>query len=101
MAKPIFIVEIPEEDVQPAKFGEENAFSKLAESLQETFKDEYYVLVVTTKTKADVDFRVFYEKDFNDVKFEELKEVVRQSISATIQTVSPALKKLAEHDKKK
>ena len=69
--KPIFIVRVPE------SFDEET-LKGLADSLVDRFKD-YHILVIVTDVK-DVQFEVFYEKDFNEVKYEELKEIVNNMV---------------------
>jgi hypothetical protein len=40
----------------------------------------YYVLVYKTN-EEEIQFKCFYEKDFNDVKFEELKQTVKDMLS--------------------
>lgn len=41
---------------------------------------EYHILTVNSPEVNDIQFEVFYEKDFNEVKYEELKEIIRNSI---------------------
>ena len=41
--------------------------------------DDYHVMVIISK-KEETIIEVFYEKDFNEVKFEELKEIVENSL---------------------
>lgn len=72
MAKPIFLVALPYEaakDIQDIQ-------NKL--ELQLT---DYYPLIYM-HNKDEIEFRAVYEKDFDKVKFEELKEIVRGSVSS-------------------
>jgi hypothetical protein len=41
------------------------------------FLDDYYFLVKLVPELEEVGIQVFYEKDFNDVKYEELKEIIK------------------------
>ena len=41
--------------------------------------EQYYLLVYQTNG-SEIDFKCFFEKDFNEVKFEELKEIVRNAV---------------------
>jgi hypothetical protein len=65
--KPIFTIgipiRIPIDDVAP-----------LMESITDKFSD-YHVLFYTSEER-EFEFKCFYEKDFNEVKFEELKKMV-------------------------
>ena len=67
MAKPIFLVAIPYE-------GFKN-FEDIQERIEEQLTD-YHVLVYF-HNKEDIEFHALYEKDFNEIKFEELKQIVR------------------------
>lgn len=82
MTKPIFLVGLPQmasreqiEDVQ------KNLERKL---------EQYYPLVYQTNG-SEMDFKCFFEKDFDEIKFEELKEIVRNAAanSSTITTKNP------------
>jgi len=72
MAKPIFTIGLPDhwthKDIQP-----------LQEQLDENFKD-YYVLIYVSDAKT-CKFQCFYEKDFNKVKYEEFKKIVKKLIA--------------------
>jgi hypothetical protein len=67
MAKPIFIVGVPDELT-------DNDFLKIKENLIGQLRD--YHTLVYTHTKTELEFNAFYEKDFNEVKYEELKELI-------------------------
>lgn len=71
MAKPIFLIGLPYKRVHQAQIYD------IQKSLESKFTD-YYTLVYTQHNVEDVLFNVFYEKDFNEIKYEELKEIVRQ-----------------------
>ena len=71
MAKPIFTVGI---DI--CSF-EEN-YERVEKMCTEKMPD-YYVLVYSATT-TDPIFNVYYEKDFNEVKYEELKQIVKDSM---------------------
>lgn len=73
MAKPIITIGIP--DTNPDFQDYEEIQQNLAEKL-----NEYHVLIHTT-FKEEVQFNCFYEKDFNEVKYDELKEIIKESIT--------------------
>ena len=71
MTKPIFLVGLPQmasreqiEDVQ------KNLEQKL---------EQYYPLVYQTN-RNEIDFKCFFEKDFDEVKYEDLKQIVRDAV---------------------
>lgn len=68
--KPIFTVKVP--------FNAGSEIHKIRKSLQKDIP-EYHILVFN-HYKDDIEFNAFYEKDFNEVKFEELKQIVQNSI---------------------
>ena len=41
---------------------------------------EYYHLVFLNSEIENVDIKVFYEKDFTQIQYEELKELIKKSI---------------------
>lgn len=67
--KPIFIVGIPNVATQ-------EEIVRLQKDLDKQFND-YYVLVYTHH-QEELKFDCFYEKDFNEVKYEELKRIVKE-----------------------
>ncbi len=40
---------------------------------------DYHVLIIKTDYNEPI-FKVFYEKDFNKIKFDELKEIVKKGL---------------------
>jgi len=69
MAKPIFLVGLPFEAVKDV--------NELQKDFEKKMED-YYTLIYT-HNKDDIEFKALYEKDFDKVKFEELKELVRSN----------------------
>ena len=68
MIKPIFLVGLPQMTSREQVEGvQKNLERKL---------EQYYPLVYLTNG-SEIDFKCFFEKDFDEVKFEELKEIVR------------------------
>jgi len=47
--------------------------------MKESYPD-YHILYYSHGKGDEVDFRVIYEKDFDEMKFEELKALVTESI---------------------
>lgn len=71
-AKPIFIVKLPD---APSIELQQSINDKLANKMP-----DYHVLVISGETHLQtVDFQVFYEKDFNEIKYEELKQIINNS----------------------
>lgn len=71
MVKPIFLVGVP-------FMGDNENFERLSSKFASKLID-YYVIFYQ-HNKNEYEFRVFYEKDFDEVKFEELKEIVKSSM---------------------
>ena len=82
MSKPILIVRVP----TGICLSKESLISIQAQ-VSEQVNNEYYVFVLsapdlkTDSERTEVKFEVFYEKDFNEVKYEELKEIIKQSLN--------------------
>jgi len=74
MAKPILIIGIGNPQVKSVTLN--NVIKKVKEAVN----DEYYVLVYTSRVLKDIKFEVFYEKDFNEVKYEELKQLITNAL---------------------
>lgn len=70
MVKPIFIIGVP--------YNGANEVPRLQKELEARFLD-YYVLVYLHNNQ-ELEFKTFYEKDFNDVKFEELKAICSNAL---------------------
>ena len=71
MTKPIFVVGIPSYRV------ETEMMDSIQKNLDKKMKG-YYVIVYSTNMD-EIEFKCFYEKDFNEVKFEELKQIVKNT----------------------
>lgn len=72
MAKPIFLVALPYEAAQNIQ--------DIQKKLEQQLTD--YHPLIYLHNKEDIEFRAIYEKDFDEVKFKELKEIVRGSVSS-------------------
>jgi hypothetical protein len=73
MAKPIFIVCIPIDDGIDTE--------EVLNSISEQFQD-YHVLVASSEYHTEITFKCFYEKDFDEVKYDELKGIVKGMVNA-------------------
>ena len=71
MTKPIFLVGLP----QMVSFEQIEEVQKNLEQKLE----QYYPLVYMTNS-GEIDFKCFFEKDFDEVKFDELKQIVRDAV---------------------
>ena len=71
MAKPIFIIGLPQMAEAYVTNLQQIASSKMK---------GYYVLIVNLPMSSEPVFKAFYEKDFNEVKYNELKEIVLNSL---------------------
>jgi len=71
MAKPIFIVEVPMM-LHPEEFLN-------TQKLLERQITDYHVLMVKTNVD-DYKFKVFYEKDFTEINFDELKKLIKDKL---------------------
>jgi hypothetical protein len=70
MAKPILVVTIPQTPTQEYLQG-------FSQDVTQRIANEYHVLVIVGDvTKVEV----FYEKDFNQVKYEELKAIIEKEV---------------------
>lgn len=72
MTKPIFLVGLPNmvsmEQIESSQ------------RILERKLEGYYTLVYKTN-ESEIQFKCFYEKDMTDIKFEELKEIVKGTLS--------------------
>jgi len=71
MAKPIFLVGVPV-DFHP------QTLQNIQQMLEDKIQD-YHTIVYTKKDGDEIDFKALYEKDFDEIKFEQLKELVRSN----------------------
>ena len=73
MAKPILVITI--------QSGEsEQSASAIQKIVKKTVDNEYHVIVVSVDIEQAPKFEVFYEKDFNEVKYEELKSIITNKL---------------------
>ncbi len=72
MAKPIFLVALP--------YEEADNIPDVQKCLEQQLID--YYIIVYIHQKDEVEFRAVYEKDFDEVKFEELKSIVSEYIKS-------------------
>lgn len=71
MTKPIFTVGLPNQTPK-------QILKDVQSNLSSQFND--YHILVYSHFGEDVKFDCFYEKDFNDVKYEELKKIVKERL---------------------
>ncbi len=71
--KPIVFINLPITDM-----SENDDFMRFGKDSRKAMPD-YHVIVAMSDIK-EIDIKVFYEKDFNKVKFDELKEIVKSNI---------------------
>ena len=72
MIKPIFLVGMP-------KVASMEQIEQVKKSLESNL-DGFYVLVYSTHEK-EMQFKCFFEKDFDNIKFEELKQIVKEGFN--------------------
>jgi hypothetical protein len=72
MAKPIFLVALP--------YKAADKIQDIQKRLEQQLTD--YHTLIYIHNKDEIEFRAVYEKDFDEIKFEELKEIVRGSVSS-------------------
>ena len=67
--KPIIVIRVPDHvDMGIEDIRED--FSSVAE--------DYHILIIAEE-RDDIDIDIFYEKDFNKVKYEELKRIIKDN----------------------
>jgi hypothetical protein len=72
-AKPIFIIRVPKRFLKD--------IAETQNELQKTIGKDYYILILCDEFNSDkVEFECFHEKDFNEVKYEELKQIVEDRL---------------------
>ena len=73
MAKPIFLVKVPYEITSVCDGEHVNNIQKVLEKKL----TDYHVLVAGCNVN-DLEFQCFFEKDFGEINFEELKSIVSE-----------------------
>ena len=71
MAKPIFIVEAPMMQTQ-------EEFANVQKVLENKLND-YHVLMVQMDVN-DFNFKVFYDKDFTEINYDELRKLINEKL---------------------
>ena len=71
MAKPIFIVEAPMMQTQ-------EEFANVQKLLENKLND-YHVLMVKMDVN-DFNFKVFYDKDFTEINYDELRKLIKERL---------------------
>jgi hypothetical protein len=71
MPKPIFIVGLP---TQISQEDHDQVFFEVSNKLT-----DYHVIAYRSPNSDEIDFKCFYEKDFDEVKYEELKQIVKDA----------------------
>jgi len=80
MAKPIAVVYLPEF----LNAGAGKAGWQLARELTEAYElkmPDYYWFVILDFETLRVELKVFHEKDFTDIQYAELKQIIEDSIN--------------------
>jgi len=67
MAKPIIVIKAPNINMEQ--------LAGVNKSIGQNVRKDYYVFVINSNA-SDWAFECFYEKDFNEVKYEELKQQI-------------------------
>lgn len=72
MPKPIFTIGLPSQTTR-------EAYEKTSKEIgrRKDLLEDYHVLVYINPRSEDFHFKTFYEKDFDEVKLEELKQFVQ------------------------
>lgn len=71
-AKPIFIIKLND-------FVSDDEYDFMKRELI-PLKCDYHILLIKNATSGPLEFQCIYEKDFDEVKFNELKKIVEDSI---------------------
>jgi|688.fasta_scaffold241767_3 hypothetical protein len=71
MPKPILVITIPQIPTQ-------EYLDQMNRDLRQGTENEYHVIIILGK---EVNVEVFYEKDFNQVKFDELKQIIEYKLN--------------------
>lgn len=72
--KPIFFVGLP----NTTNLAD---LSRICNDLEKSMTD-YHVMVFKQHHSCEIEFNVFYEKDFNHVRYEELKAIVEEQVKS-------------------
>jgi len=78
MAKPIVLIEWPQSDIDCDYEDGTNIADRIMRQTK-PMTDDYYVILIGMEAIKKPNMRVFFEKDFNEVKYEELKAIVAEA----------------------
>ncbi len=83
MTKPICLIRVPDNMYQ-GKNGSVSSVWELIDAFNELFEHQYFVLCVPAKTiteQGDFKMEVFYEKNFTEIQYSELKEKINNYLN--------------------
>lgn len=72
MPKPIFTIGLPSQTTREAYEETSKEIGRRKDLLE-----DYHVICYINPNSKDLQFSAFYEKDFDEVKFEELKQFIQ------------------------
>lgn len=78
MAKPIALLQLPL-TLGNGKMTEWRDCREIQETMESKMPD-YYWLVIPNHTIETIDFKVYFEKDFTEIQYEELKQLIEKSL---------------------
>lgn len=78
MAKPIVLIEWPQSDINCAYEDGTNIADRIMAQTKHLASD-YFVLLIGMDVIKKPSLKVFFEKDFNEVKYEELKAIISEA----------------------
>ena len=83
MAKPIAVVKLDLNKLnKQMNFGDrEVRYMDIERWVEERIREDYHVLILPcTEITEPIELQVFHEKDFTDIQYEELKQMVQDAI---------------------
>lgn len=83
MPKPIAIIRFPDGFPITGDDGEKISFKDCARTTEwlDKNKPDYHWFVFISPDVTDIKFEVYYEKDFTEIQYEELKKLVYEAAS--------------------
>ena len=82
MAKPICVVYLPENVFPNGKLVTWKDCNEMIKNFDEA-KPDYHWFFFPDNSADKIEFKVFYEKDFTEIKYEELKTLITNAIEET------------------
>lgn len=83
MAKPIAVIKVDMES--DFGNGQKVNLSEICKALENKIGNDYYVFAVPLRVPYNsepIQFQVFHEKDFTEIKYQELKKIIEQSLQS-------------------